>query len=148
MGKYKNDILRLRKEGKKYREIVEILGCTMSMVSYHLTYSSLLKNKRKDKSYSKVEYNIKRQYSKVYKDRNREIVNSYLKEHPCVDCGNTDLRVLDFDHVRGKKLGSISHGVKNSWPIEKLLAEINKCEVRCANCHRIVTHERRKLKTK
>ena len=49
MGKYKDNILHLRAEGKKYKEIVEILGCTMSLVSYHLTYGSLLKKKREDK---------------------------------------------------------------------------------------------------
>lgn len=145
MGKYKDEVLRLRSEGKKYKEIAKILNCTISMVGYHLTYGSLLKKKREDKDYSKTEYKIKRYYSQIYKDRNRKIVEGYLKEHPCIDCGNTDLRVLDFDHVKGKKIGSISYGIKSSWPIEKLLTEIDKCEVRCANCHRIVTYERRKL---
>lgn len=69
----------------------------------------------------------------------REMVWNYLMEHPCVDCGNSDPRVLEFDHVRGEKLSNVSdlRRLRFSWP--KILAEIEKCEVRCANCHRIKT---------
>lgn len=73
---------------------------------------------------------------------NRQKLYVYLSEHPCVDCGETDLRVLEFDHVRGNKSANIARLLNNavSWPtIEK---EIAKCEVRCANCHRIKTNER------
>lgn len=72
------------------------------------------------------------------------LVFAYLRKHPCVDCGNDDVRVLEFDHVRGVKLGNISSMVHNLIsPIEQIIAEIAKCDVRCANCHRIVTCERR-----
>lgn len=81
------------------------------------------------------------------KARNREVVLDYLKTHPCVDCGNSDVRVLEFDHVRGTKIDCVSVGVKDSWSVEKLTQEINKCEVRCANCHKIMTDTRRKHKT-
>ncbi len=72
----------------------------------------------------------------------REYVYSYLKFHPCVDCGNSDIRVLEFDHVRGIKVDNVSVMVVKSAPIEKIQEEIDKCDVRCANCHRIVTIER------
>jgi hypothetical protein len=63
----------------------------------------------------------------------------YLARHPCVDCGQTDIRVLEFDHVRGKKSDNISRmlGVGYCWAT--IEAEIAKCEVRCVNCHRIKT---------
>ncbi len=63
----------------------------------------------------------------------------YLAHHPCVDCGQTDIRVLEFDHVRGKKSDNISRmlGVGYSWAT--IEAEIAKCDVRCVNCHRIKT---------
>lgn len=64
-----------------------------------------------------------------------------LKRSGCVDCGNVDIRVLDFDHVRGTKLTGVSMLV--GYRIERILAEIAKCEVRCANCHRIKTWERK-----
>jgi hypothetical protein len=74
----------------------------------------------------------------------REWVLSYLALHPCVDCGETDPRCLDFDHVREQKRCDISRMLGNyGW--ETIAKEIGKCEVRCANCHRKRTAERRKL---
>lgn len=58
----------------------------------------------------------------------------YFKDHPCIDCGESDPIVLCFDH-RGDKLNDVSNLVRigYSWPvIEK---EIAKCDVRCMNCH-------------
>lgn len=63
----------------------------------------------------------------------------------CVDCGIKTQVVLDFDHVRGKKVMPISQIIRSGYPVRKLLAEIDKCEVRCSNCHRIVTAQRRKV---
>lgn len=77
------------------------------------------------------------------KKRNREVVTNYLKDNPCVDCGNTDIRVLEFDHVEDNKEGNISHAVNNAWSLKRLKSEMAKCEIRCANCHRIKTIERR-----
>lgn len=73
---------------------------------------------------------------------NRKRLTDYLAHHPCMDCGHTDVRVLEFDHIRGKKSGNISKmmGLGYSW--STIEAEIAKCEVRCANCHRIKTSER------
>jgi hypothetical protein len=58
-----------------------------------------------------------------------------LLKHPCIDCGETDPVVLDFDHVRGIKRKAVALMIKDfSW--ENIQLEIEKCEVRCANCHR------------
>lgn len=65
----------------------------------------------------------------------------YLSTHPCVDCGETDIRVLEFDHVLEKSF-DISEAIRWVSPVEKIEKEVEKCEVRCSNCHRIVTHER------
>ena len=71
------------------------------------------------------------------KDILRGYVQEYLSVHPCVDCGETDLRVLDFDHRDGvTKRQTISYMVKNAFSLESLQQEIAKCDVRCANCHR------------
>ena len=65
---------------------------------------------------------------------------AFLREHPCVDCGETDPIVLEFDHLRDKRF-SISKGVLDrSW--ESVLEEIGKCDVVCANCHRRRTAKR------
>jgi hypothetical protein len=58
----------------------------------------------------------------------------YLLEHPCVDCGETDIVVLQFDH-QANKLFSISDAITNMVPWELILTEIEKCEVVCANDH-------------
>jgi len=73
--------------------------------------------------------------SKRLKDENRRRIVEYLLEHPCVDCGEDDPVVLEFDHLRDKKLNvSTLVNLVTDWT--GILAEIAKCEVVCANCHR------------
>lgn len=72
----------------------------------------------------------------------RTIVNQ-AKATPCTDCGLTyPPYVMDFDHVRGRKLGEIGR-MKGKVTTATLRAEIAKCDVVCSNCHRIRTHRRR-----
>jgi len=68
-------------------------------------------------------------------------IAAYLAEHPCVDCGEADIAVLEFDHVRGEKLFGIGRGGKNHG-LDIIKDEVAKCEVRCCNCHRRVTQKR------
>ena len=67
---------------------------------------------------------------------NYEHILRYLAEHPCMDCGEKDVLVLDFDHVRGKKKMNVTQLVVGGYSAEAIDKEIAKCEVRCANCHR------------
>ena len=65
-----------------------------------------------------------------------------LKEQPCADCGITyPYYVMDFDHVDGDKEMTVS-SIVNRGGTARLLAEVAKCEVVCANCHRIRTWSR------
>ncbi len=75
----------------------------------------------------------------LLRTRNSQYIWDYLVTHPCVDCGNNNPIVLEFDHVRGEKIAAVSEIVRNSGSLDKIEAEIEKCEVRCANCHRIKT---------
>lgn len=68
----------------------------------------------------------------------------YLKTHPCVDCGESDPMVLEFDHVCGEKRGEVSTLLNHRINWEGILAEIKKCDVVCANCHRRRTAKQRK----
>lgn len=70
--------------------------------------------------------------------RNREFILEFLNSNPCVDCGENRPICLDFDHQKDKR-GSVSKLMNTRVSIESLKKEIAKCEVRCANCHRIKT---------
>ena len=65
-------------------------------------------------------------------------VLAYLADHPGVDCGEDNLVVLDFDHMRDKRW-NIAYMVSCGFAWTTIEAEIQRCEVRCANCHRIKT---------
>lgn len=65
----------------------------------------------------------------------QEYVFEYLTHHPCVDCGESDPLVLAFDHVKGEKHKEISVLLQDSVSLSKVQSEIEKCQVRCANCH-------------
>jgi hypothetical protein len=72
----------------------------------------------------------------------REYLNKVKIERGCRDCGyNAHPAALDFDHVRGEKEVLVSFAKS----IARADKEIEKCEVRCANCHRIATWERRRF---
>lgn len=73
--------------------------------------------------------------------RNKNVINA-LKANPCMDCnGVFPPECMDFDHKPGNvKLFDIS---KATCTVVKLLAEVEKCELVCANCHRIRTKNRK-----
>lgn len=73
-----------------------------------------------------------------YRMNGRQWLDS-LKTGPCVDCGgNFPPCVMDFDHVRGEKVANVSQMIR--WSRERVLAEVAKCDLVCANCHRVRTH--------
>ena len=78
-----------------------------------------------------------RRRNKAYREEIHKKVFEYLSCHPCVDCGESDSVVLEFDHIESeKKRAEVSRMISDfrSWKL--ILEEIAKCEVRCANCHR------------
>jgi len=78
---------------------------------------------------------------RVRRARNRAWVLAYKLEHPCVDCGEPDPVVLDFEHTDPKqKLFGISIGIHAGFALERIEREVKKCDVRCANCHRRKGH--------
>jgi hypothetical protein len=89
-----------------------------------------------DKHIKAVQSRKKRSVAEV-----RAKLAEYLLDHPCVDCGFSDIRALEFDHL-GDKTNGVASLVKNGncWPT--VVREIEKCEVRCRNCHAIKTYSR------
>ena len=83
-----------------------------------------------------------KEHSRAARARTRAFISNYLKTNPCVDCGEANIIVLEFDHIGDDKDFNISDAARNGVGIKKLNAEIAKCEVRCANCHRKKTYER------
>jgi len=79
-------------------------------------------------------------HNKKYIAQNKQFVWDYLKNNPCVDCKESDPIVLEFDHLK-EKYSDISSMVSQSYCLETIRKEIEKCQVRCANCHRRKTAE-------
>ncbi len=100
-------------------------------------------NKKRSAAYYKRKTVHHREETKKQKrflrKRNSQYIWDYLLLHPCVDCGNSNPVVLEFDHVTGDKLLPISVMIGSCNSLIKINEEIEKCEVRCANCHRIRT---------
>lgn len=86
--------------------------------------------------------------NKTQRLRNRDFVKSIKEISKCIDCGESNPVVLDFDHVKGEKLMNISDMSNRGYRFETIEKEMGKCEVRCANCHRIITTKRKNEKDK
>jgi hypothetical protein len=79
--------------------------------------------------------------SRAIRARNRAWLRQYLESNPCVDCGEKDIRVLEFDHLpQFVKTANVSELASSS--LARIQAEIAKCEVVCANCHKRRTYGR------
>lgn len=67
---------------------------------------------------------------------------AFLAEKSCVKCGENDIRVLEFDHIHdSQKDFSISQAVRIGKTWSQVSDEIKKCQILCANCHKIKTAE-------
>src|SRR5205085_11614889 len=84
----------------------------------------------------------------AYIERNNEVLQrrrhrwrqrllAHLERHPCVDCGEQDPTVLEFDHLEPSlKRAEVTTLATRGYPWEEVATELSKCETRCANCHR------------
>lgn len=127
----KEQIIELRAEGKSYRQIEKILGCSKSTVSYHLG----------DRQKEKTNYRTGR-----YRDFINRYIREYKETHPCVDCGDCfPYYVMDFDHLNDKSF-AVSAYRKKTNSLERVKEEIAKCELVCSNCHRVRSFKRLEAK--
>lgn len=111
-----------------------------------MSYPSRSKERRD--AYNKQYYQENSPYFIEAKHRRIEEIDAFIRQQKvglsCKHCGNNDVRVLDFHHrdKDGKEVG-ISHIRARGWGDKRILQEIAKCEVLCANCHRIAHWEER-----
>jgi hypothetical protein len=125
--------------GGKFRGIGEMLGFTKDCILAEVNKCDLVcaccHRVRTHPSRKGVGPRRSRFYEKI----------DLLKSLSCVDCGGCFLPVaMDFDHVRAAKVATI--GQMSSFAWERVLLEIAKCELVCANCHRLRTSARKQLK--
>ena len=92
-----------------------------------LTYHSEWYNKNKKKVY---------ELNKEKKEKIQMYIWNHLSSHPCVDLGGPRIIKKENEHVTGKKDFSIAEDPHRRLGLVKLQAEIDKCVIRCANCHR------------
>ena len=126
MTKYRDEILRLRAEGKTYNEIQAELGCSKGTIAYHCGEGQEQKYKESSKRARD------KRYKKFYA----------LKSKPCMDCGGEYIpTAMHFDHIGTDKEYHIAGMLcQNSW--EAIEKEIAKCELVCGNCHALRTAKR------
>lgn len=84
---------------------------------------------------------VKKAYTE-FRVRGREKLCALKKEKECSRCGLKDFRVLDFHHrdPKEKSFDVARHSSRSKKAVEN---EIAKCDLLCANCHRIVEYEKR-----
>lgn len=117
------------------------------------------KNKREKDGLGTICKTCSREHSRKYYSENKEhhisVINKrklkmqkenrlnvfeYFKINPCIDCGNDNPIVLEFDHRdMNEKSYNVSDMIRAPMAWAKIEEEIAKCDVRCANCHRIKT---------
>ena len=78
-----------------------------------------------------------RDQNRRYINRNRSFAIDYLRSHPCVECGENDPLVLEFDHIDPTlKERAVADLVRCAYSLERIKRELSLCEVRCIHCHR------------
>lgn len=80
---------------------------------------------------------------------NRKRIQEFIVQQKmgkaCVRCGISDYRVLDFHHLDPtQKELTLAHAWQRYWSKKRILQEIEKCELLCANCHRILHWEEKR----
>lgn len=132
MTKLSEQIKELASDGKSYREIQSILGCSKGTISYHLGEGQVEKN---------------RQRRQHHRNTIRDYFRQVKQDSVCADCKeNYPYWMMDFDHLGDKEFGIASFQARTQ-SLEVIKKEIAKCEVVCANCHRNRTYLRSRSKS-
>lgn len=132
MSNYKEDIIRLRNEGKSYGEISEILGCSKGTVAYYL----------KDKTEKPAETSGKESTS-PYAEKVITYINNIKDTKPCVVCGQY-LHQSQLDAFDGTDIDKIVATVFDKESFGESKRRIGQLKFICANCDRLRQFKLRK----
>lgn len=74
----------------------------------------------------------------------KKLLGDMKLEKGCIDCGyNSHPEALEYDHISDNKEFSVSRAIAMGYSMKRIETEISKCELVCANCHRVRTFNRR-----
>lgn len=86
-----------------------------------------------------------REWTKAQRIKIAAFIRALKEASPCMDCDeHFPYYVMDFDHVRGEKKFDLARAGAKAISFRMIQEEIDKCDLVCANCHRVRTHERKK----
>ena len=109
----------------------------MSNEVWRETHKEELRKYRRDWYYRNREHAISKINERI------DLLKKWMKEYKsglkCEKCGMSNPLCLVFHHKNPKeKETNLSQAAHNGWSIQRILKEIQKCEVLCANCHLIL----------
>lgn len=107
-------------------------NCKTCVAAYNKTHYK----KNKDLYLTRAKTNI---ISSI--KRNQQFIQDYKSKHPCADCDRKyPYYVMDFDHRDPRtKIANVSNLTRQAFSLELIQLELEKCDLVCANCHRIRT---------
>ena len=123
---YKEDILRLRAEGKSYGDISQELGCSKGTVAYYL---------KDTQEYSVKE--VKMSASNVFSDKIVTYIENYKIKRPCAGCSQY-LHHSQMDFLDGHREAEILKMVVDQETLEDAKREVTQLKFICSNCNRLV----------
>jgi hypothetical protein len=127
----KEQILKLRSEGKTYDEIRTIVNCSKGTISYHCGEGQKEKYKQNNRNRKK---------------RDRDWIDDIKKSFKCLYCTESRFWVLEFHHrdpsIKDKAVADMLITASR----ERVIKEIEKCDVICANCHKDLHYQERLIK--
>lgn len=107
------------------------------------------KDKNKQRESRRRRYYLDPKKERIRAKKRRDLITLWFREYKSTlscDCGEKDSDCLDFHH-EGQKDKDISTMVRTGYSKNRILKEIEKCVVKCANCHRKLHASERKLTT-
>jgi hypothetical protein len=120
---YKEDILRLRAEGKSYAEISDELGCSKGTITYYLkeTKDVIIMDKFKEPEF----------YNKVL-----TYIDNFKEKRPCISCGSY-FHKSQLDPRDNEDVIEIAQSVFDKKSFEDAKRRISQLKFICANCGRL-----------